>query len=578
MDESRIQELEALVDQGCAREAIGDLKRLLDVAPEDARLLRATGRALNNLGRLQEAADAFRRLLEVSANDVEALASLGHVLAASNPKEAERALRRALELDPADIRALKGMQRILAGSRRLEDARAYAARVVELEPEEPDNWLNLAELLQFLDRPAEAVAALEAAVERAPERPDVHAALGRVLYSSGEVRGAEQAFAAALRFESTHMEAAAGRALCLDVMGRRHEGLAVLSPMMTRPERAGVVNYAAGRLYAGEGRYQEAHDCLRLAVGSPDPHWRRNPMPWYALGNVLEKLGRYEEAFDAWSQANRLKPAVFELEPFAERVRSIITWHSAERIASWPVDDSDLETPQPLFIVGMPRSGTTLVEQILSCHPAVQAGGERLVLEQMANQLWMEGRNVGPQDEETAETLRRRWAQSLQQLRPGSFFYTEKFPANFMHLGLARRLLPGMRVIWCRRNPPDTALSIFSNDFNRRIVPWANRLEHIAAVWKAHEELMKHWGQVLGVPILQVRYESMVGDFDHRVRELLARLGLPWEPACLRFHESSRVANTASFDQVRQPLYSTSVGRSRRYGKSLDPFVAALDS
>jgi plasmid stabilization system protein ParE len=195
----------------------------------------------------------------------------------------------------------------------------------------------------------------------------------------------------------------------------------------------------------------------------------------------------------------------------------------------------------------------------------------------MARLLWSQDRRVCPEDEAAADALRERWEHSVEELSAETRYYTDKFPGNFMHLGLARRFLPGMRVVWCRRNAADTALSIFANDFNRHIVPWANRLEHIALVWKAHEVLMEHWLVSLGVPIVQVRYESLVEDAQDQVRSLLERLSLEWEPACLRFHENRRLANTASFDQVRQPLYATSVGRYRLYGRRLDAFLASLN-
>lgn len=574
-----IQAVEALIDRGEAGQALRCLGPLLQTPPGDGRVFRAAGRALNNLGRLDEAVDAYRRAIDIDPDDIEAFSSLGHVLARKQDNAAaETAWRQALCLNPDDLRSLKGMGRLLAATRRLDDAIRCLLRVTDLAPEDAENWLNLAELLQFRDRLAEATAACRKAAELAPERPDVNAALGQLLQSMGEVEAAEHAYASALQHDPDLKEAAAGRALCLEVMGQRDAGLQALAPFLEESDRPSVVDYAAGRLLAGAGRYDEGLIHLQRAVASSHAERRRNPGPWYALGHVLEKMGRYDEAFDAWHQANRLKPVAFDPDAFAQRVQAIIDWHTRERMASWQTGPLKAGESRPLFIVGMPRSGTTLVEQILACHSGVQAGGERLILETMAARLWNQAQRLGPRDDTDALLLRRKWQSAVGQLRPETLFYTDKFPGNFMHLGLARRLLPEMRVIWCRRNPADTAVSIFSNDFNRNILPWANRLEHIAAVWKAQEDLMSHWQQTMDIPVIQVRYESLVEDFEYQVRNMLNALELTWEPACLKFHESGRLANTASFDQVRRPVYASSIGRYSRFGHNLDPFLAALRS
>ena len=575
--ESKALLVETLVSQGQPELALAELSSMLAASPQDCRLLGAKARALNNLGRLDEAEAVFRQIIAIDPENIEGLAGLGHVAAAKGDiAAAEHWWQRALQHEPDHVRSLKGLARLMAGSRRPEEACRCLTRVSELEPEDTDNWLNLAELLQFLDRFREAVSACKKAAALEPGRAEVHETLGRLHYSLGDVEDAEQAYAAALRNDPDSQEAASGRALCLDVMGRRDAGLQLLDPYLVAENHLPCVDYAAGRLLSGAGRYEEALACLKKTVSSTDRNWRLNPRPWYALGSVLEKLGEYGEAFDAWSEANRLKPALFREEEFEERVRAIIHWYTKERIASWSGVGADSGVIRPLFIVGMPRSGTTLVEQILDCHPRVHAGGERLVLENMAARLWNQNRRVGTEDPVEAGALRKKWEHSIEELSGQAFYYTDKFPGNFMHLGLARIFLPEMSVIWCRRNAADTALSIFANDFNRHIVPWANSLEHIALVWKAHEKLMQHWLASLGIPVVQVRYESLVENPEDQVRGLLQGLSLAWEPACLRFHENRRFPNTASFDQVRRPLYTSTVGRHRRYGRKLEPFLSAL--
>jgi tetratricopeptide (TPR) repeat protein len=574
--DSDIRRARAFLEQNEPARALECLQPLLETDSPDARILATAGRALNNLDRLDEAADALRRASEVEPQDADTLANLGHVLARLQDREgAEDAWQRALALAPDHLRSLRGLARLCANSRRLAEAAGHARRVAELAPEDLDNWLNLAELCQFLEEPGNAEAAYRRAATLAPRRADVHLALGRLLYSGGDVEGAERAYARTLALESDHGGAAAGRALCLEILGRRDEGLALLAPFLAAESAEPVVDYAAGRLLAGAGRADEAARHLARATESTDPHWRRNPQPWYEHGRVLETLGRLDEAFEAWSRANRLKPVAFDVAAFERRVETIITRYPGAGEAATGAG-ADLSGPRPLFIVGMPRTGTTLVEQMLACHPQVMGGGERLILETMAGRLWRRSERARPADADDLESMRRKWHERIGPVESGVAYYTDKFPGNFLHLGLAHELLPELEVIWCRRDAADTALSIFATDFNRKIVPWATRLDHIATMWNAHERLMAHWRDALGLPVTEMRYEALIDEPERELRRLLAVLGLPWDAACLSFHESERLANTASFDQVRRPLYASSVGRGRRFGQRLDPFLSAL--
>jgi len=565
-----LAEAESLIDRGMPERALELLRPWLVRMPDDSRLLIVAGRAYNNTGCLQEAAASFRKAAE--AGDVDAVSNLGHVLARMGDlSAAEAAWGRALTLDPDNLRSLKGMARLRAETREYEAAADLLRQVLEREPEDADNWLNLAELLQFLDRQAEAEEALQTAVNLAPGRGEIHANLGRLFFSSGRVEAAERAYARSLECNSTLAQAAAGRALCLEVMGQSAAALELVAPFLSRADPPAVVEYAAGRLLAAEGREKEALHHLKRVTGCGDADWAGNPMPWYAMGTVLEKLERYDEAFDAWTEANRLKRVRFDVADFDRRVQAIIRWHHVDRVSCWS-PPRERRAVQPVFIVGMPRTGTTLVEQILSCHPGVHAGGESLFFETLATRLWERSQQVSTDSDSQVDRLRDRWFQDLAADQVETGLYTDKFPGNFMHLGLVRRILPESRVIWCRRNPEDTALSIYANDFNRSILPWATRLEDIAVVWDAHHRLMEHWLVTLGLSVVTVQYESLVTDLEAGVRQLLTSLDLPWEPSCLNFHRSDRLANTASFDQVRRPVYATSIGRHRNFRERLRPF------
>lgn len=568
---------ESLIADGQSAAAWELLPDLLSSDPPDVRVLMTAGRVLNNLGRVEEAAELLSHAAEIACDDAQTHALLGHVRARlGKDSDAESSWRTALDLDPHHPQALKGLAGLLARSSRVEEAASCLEKVSTVVPDDADNWLNLAELYQFLERPGKAESAFREAISREPHRVEAHGGLARMLFSGGAVRRAARSFRRALELEPDNAELAAGLAVCLDVFGERAEGLALLERWTSSSGGGPAVDYAAGRLLFGQGQEQEALECLQRVTRSDDVRWARNPAVWYWLGTVLERLGRNEDAFDAWTRANMLKPARFDTDAFRRRVAAISAIPKGSGALLNVPDANTDKFPRPVFIVGMPRSGTTLVEQILACHPQVQAGGERLEIEDMARRLWSDQERLMPDTASEAEGLRRQWLKAYGSLRDGVTRYTDKYPGNFMHLGLVSGILPEALVIWCRRHPGDTALSIYGNDFNRALVPWATRLEHIAEAWKAQEGLMRHWGAVLDLPILDVRYESLVENFESQVRRLLDFLGLQWEPACLHFHDSARLANTASFDQVRQPLYTTAIGRYLRFGDRLDAFFKAI--
>jgi len=233
-----------------------------------------------------------------------------------------------------------------------------------------------------------------------------------------------------------------------------------------------------------------------------------------------------------------------------------------------------------VFIVGMPRSGTSLVEQILSCHRAVFGAGERAEIGLAAERIARETGVAYPAAVETLDpaTLARHgeaYLDGLRRLAPEARRITDKMPANFLHLGLIARILPGARVIHCRRDPRDVCLSCFAHDFFQGN-EFSNDLADLARYWRAHHRLMAHWRRVLPLDMLEVRYEALVADQEGESRRLIDFCGLDWDPACLDFHKARRVVRTSSSVQVRRPIFTGSIGRWRAFAAELAPLTAAL--
>jgi tetratricopeptide (TPR) repeat protein len=268
----------------------------------------------------------------------------------------------------------------------------------------------------------------------------------------------------------------------------------------------------------------------------------------FARGDTLDRLGRYEEALAAYAEGNALNPAPWDPEGLATDA-----FGGPDPLAD--ALDTDPAGAGVVLIVGMPRSGTTLVEQILAAHPAVIAGGERDALGRIAAGV-AAGRSA------TLAELQRTYRADPV---PAGHVFTDKMPLNFLHLDLAAALLPGARVIHCRRDARDTALSCYFTDFIDPALAFARRWDWLAGFTRGYQDRMARWRGAPRLTTLDVDYEGLVADPETVVRGLLEFLDLQWTPACLAFHRIGRIAGTASHAQVRRPVYASSVGRWRHY-------------
>ncbi|MGH8161873.1 MAG: tetratricopeptide repeat-containing sulfotransferase family protein [Gammaproteobacteria bacterium] len=302
----------------------------------------------------------------------------------------------------------------------------------------------------------------------------------------------------------------------------------------------------------------------------------------FAHGSSLEKLGRYDEAFAAYSVGNRLRASKYPYHPDtqAELTRNLIDHLDADFVAR--ADAVGLREARPIFVCGMPRSGTTLVETMLAAHPEVGAGGEmRYIHDRLLSQFgrggmlelgsWLAGR---PDAE--LHTLATDWRRVLDKARAGSGRVTDKMPGNYATLGFIHVCFPRAAIVHVRRDPRDTCFSCYATMFNESY-EFSYALDALGHHYRLYECLMAHWRRVLGAArIIEVEYERLVADPETECRRLLAALDLAWDPACLAFHKTRRKVATASLGQVRRPIYSSSIGRWRHFERHLGPLVEAL--
>jgi hypothetical protein len=303
---------------------------------------------------------------------------------------------------------------------------------------------------------------------------------------------------------------------------------------------------------------------------------------FFAISTVYRERGEDEKSFLYLKLANQTVRGAIAYDPAANdegfrRLKTVFARHFLDSIA-----EAGFASELPVFIVGMPRSGTTLIEQIVASHPAVHGAGERKELGLFLNEL---GAGHGGEREfpdfvtdlepGAFRELGERYVAALRPLAPDAERIVDKMPGNFVHVGLIAAALPDARVIHCLRDPLDTCLSCYEQYF-QKAQPYCYDLEELGRFYRLYENLMEHWCAVLPGRILEVRYEDVVRDLEGEARRLIAFCGLDWSDACLAFHETERMVRTASANQVRQPLYATSVGRWRRFERELAPLIAAL--
>jgi len=538
-----------LKDQGKLDQAVAAYAEALRLRPDYPQAHNNLGGALKDQGKLDEAIARYGEALRLKPDYYQALNNLGTAL--KDQGRLDEAIARygdALRLKPDYYQALTNLGNALREQGRLDEAVAAYARALRLEPGSPESLYNLGNALQEQGKLDEAVACYQQALELKPDSPDASLNLGIALTVSGRLDEAYRAYETAVALAPTRgvyyrMLADTGRVTPDSPHLRRMEELA--ADMAALPE--------ADRM--------ELH---------------------FALGAVYGDLGRHEPSFRHLLAGNRLKRKSFAYDEAGtlalfERIRAVFT---AELLAAAP--GAGAPSRLPVFVVGMPRSGTTLVEQVLASHPQVFGAGELVDMQRLAETLVSADGLAGFPEAVAAlpgEALGRLGNAYLDALRahaPDAGRIVDKLPDNFLRIGLIHLALPRARIVHVRRDPVDTCLSCFSKLFTDQL-DYAYDLAELGRYYRAYEALMEHWRRVLppGV-MLEVRYEELVSDLEGQARRILAHCELPWDEGCLAFHRNRRPVRTASATQVRRPLYAGSVGRWRVFDDVARPLLDAL--
>jgi Flp pilus assembly protein TadD len=493
--------------------------------------------------------------------------------------QAARKLQRWIDRNPSDADAHHDLAASFMAMGMLEEAETACTQATRAGPGSVMAWTSLATIQAARGQIGTPLKSMMMACRLKPNDPKLRSRLGIMLLDQNHLDQALRAFEAALSLDPSCLDALSGAAMVLERQGRLDEARAMLEPVVQTAVHARV-GLVWGTVSRRLGQPEQACTVIQRILQTGRMSTEARMMMLYELGPSLERTGDSQAAWATIEEANRLQIGRFDPDALVAQTDQIIAAFSAEAMAALPrAQDTDR---LPILIVGMPRSGTSLVEQVLSAHPDVAPAGELSDL-QAASQL--AGKLIGQPFPGCVADLTPAFADRLgdwylsrrRTSHPDARRVTDKMPENFKHLGLAAALLPGATLIACERQPADIALSCFFQNFKAPLA-WSYRLEWLAVYMAQHRRLMDHWAQVMPGRVHRVEYEALVADPETQSRALIAAAGLDWDPAVLSHHRSEHTVHTASYAQAKQPIYRSSVGRAEAYSEHLDPFFSAQEA
>jgi len=505
-------------------------------------------------GQTTQAVNLYSRILKKEPKNADALNSLGIISSQSEDyAKAEQYFKRAIKILPNIPSFYTNLGHALKNHEKYDEAIECYQSAINLtqgnQAECAKGFLNIAKTYAKNNKDAEAVDFYNRSLEINPENPETLTRLGNSHKALGKFEEAIMHYQRAQSIRPDYVEAIHELASCKKFSDSDAEYIAIAEKLATKDDL-------------------------------PED---KKAFLFFALGKTHNDLKLYDKAFDYYQKGNTIRNNMFpfDSEAFAAKTNKIMDLFTTEFFAK--KNGVGIPTEVPVFIVGMPRSGTTLVEQIISKHSQVFGAGELNKIGETAQVIAKKGKdfpeNILNLKKNAIEKMAREYEQHLQQIKGPNIVQriTDKMPANFQYLGLIALLFPNAHIIHCSRTPMDTCLSNFFQCFSEGNTQ-SYDLKAIGEYYGEYDKLMKHWRQVLPLPIHEVVYEELIDDQEKNIRKLIEFIGLEWEEGCLRYQTNKKVVNTASVWQARQPIYKTSKERWRKYECFLDPLKKGLES
>jgi tetratricopeptide (TPR) repeat protein len=568
-----------LQELGKLKESLMCLRQVIAREPDNAEAHNNLANTLKRLGLLDQAERSWLHALAIRPNYAEPHSNLSNLFnEQGNFDRAATHARMAIDLSPRLADAYVNLAATEAARLRHEDALHWLNALLSFAPLNAVGLAARALALRHLDQLDEALVSAQTAVAVAPANGEAQNALGLVLQAMDQKEAALAAYERAANSSGPAAEKAlVNRAIILMEQGDTAEAEAGFARAL-----AAFPNSASAFFNRSDLRRSTIDDSaisqMEALLGPDGTQSRHDRMLLhFALGSAYLDTDQSDAAFRHLDCGNRLKRNGIDYyatstSRWMTQIAGNFTPALMDRLAA-----RGNASTLPIFVLGMPRSGTTLIEQILASHSAIHGAGELKHIERLASGLGDYPASAVRLTPEVITILGETYLARIQHLSGSSGLHiVDKMPANFLYAGLIHLILPGARIIHCRRDPVDTCLSCYSKLFTEE-QPFTYDQTELGLFHRDYQTLMEHWRAVLPAShFLEVDYETVVDDLEGQVRRLLAFLGLPWDPACLAFHRTQRTVRTASVVQVRQPIYRNAVGGWRRHAANLQPLLTAL--
>jgi tetratricopeptide (TPR) repeat protein len=579
----------ALFDQGKFDEALEHYDTAIALEPNFAQAHSNRGNALQRLKRFADAEPSYRRAVELQPGFADGWNNLGTCLRElKRSEEAEAAYRKALEPHPNNPDTLDNLALALKDMERLDEAADLLRRALIIENNSDKIHLHYGSVLLDQHKTEEAAAAIERALKLNPGNHDNHNMMGRIAFDRGDLQDSLSYYRRALAIKPDLADAYNNMGNTLKELGRLKEAEdSYLEALRLDPSIPGVYTNLADSKKFTPG---DPHLTMMEELAAKSDGLSKNDRLQldFGLGKAYADLKDYSRSFKHYLAGNAAKRASIAYdEPgtsaLFDRIETTLTKPLIQQKSG-----GGEPSAAPIFVIGMPRSGTTLIEQIIASHPLVFGAGELQTLNDVILEVRGPDGNTLPYPEFVsavdARALSQIGARYLELTRRLAFkhgagdaqYITDKMPSNYYFAGLIHLALPNAKIVHSMRDPVDTCISCFSKLFSAE-QNHTYDLAELGRYYKRYEHLMAHWRNVLPKDrMLDVQYEEVVGDLEAQARRIIAYCGLPWDDRCLSFHETDRPVRTASATQVRQPIYKSAVGRWRVYEKDLGPLLGAL--
>ena len=571
----------ALLAQNNPDKAIESFRKAIELNPENASALIKLGKIYSALGRKEEAEESYKAALALDPIQ-EQLATATQLFARGEVEEAEKLCREVLKKKPDDVNGLVLLASIASKMEQKEDAIVLLERAVELKPKFARAWADLAESYSEIEDYGKALDAVQRVIQLQPDLPFGFMIRGSILGKMHDHDGAIKSYGDALKIEPDHMGSNMGLGNVLKTVGRYEESVAAYKKCVEIQPIFAEAYWSLANL--------KTYTFDETEIKAMEEHVKNDQMPinnkaffHIALANAKEKQKDYEEAWVNFETGNELRRREEVYDSVQTQVThdQLIEVFNEELIAS--IKGKGCSSEAPILIVGLPRSGSTLIEQILASHSLVEGTKELPDLSLLARKL-TKSRPQGIKYPDAVKDMSNEelieygedYLTTTKRYRTDKPHFIDKMPNNFANIGFLKIILPNAKIINAQRNPLDSCISSYKQLFYKG-QSWSYDLFEIAEYYLEYQRIMDHWHTLFPGEILDLKYENLINNQQDETERLLKYCGLEWEEQCLKFYETERSINTASSEQVRQPIYKGAMNAWKNYENHIGPLIETLE-